>query len=96
MVFGIYALVETVFLLARNLYPIEFKTLAQNFAVISGKSLEWKQARSKSTATYTFLNFAIDLGLLGKIGDRILITPSGFRFILMLQLYKSIEMIESL
>lgn len=96
MVFGIYAIVESAFLLARNSYPIEFKTLSESFTSIGGKTLEWKQARSKSTATYTFLNFAIDLGLLGKIGDKVVITPSGFRFILMLQLHKSIEMIDSL
>jgi len=96
MVFGIYAIVESAFLLARNSYPIEFKTLSESFTSIAGKTLEWKQAKSKSTATYTFLNFAIDLGLLGKIGDKVVVTPSGFRFILMLQLHKSIEMIDSL
>jgi DNA-binding transcriptional ArsR family regulator len=96
IVFGIYAVVETTFLLARNTYPVEFKTLAEHFTTISGKVFEWKQAKSKSTATYTFLNFAIDLGLLGKLGTNVVITPSGFRFILMLQLYKSIEMIDSL
>ena len=96
MVFGVYAIVESAFLLSRNYYPIEFKSLVESFVSISGKTLEWKQAKSKATATYTFLNFAIDLGLLGKIGDKVVITPSGFRFILMLQLHKSIEMIDSL
>jgi hypothetical protein len=42
------------------------------------------------------LNFSTDLELLGKIGKQIVITPAGFKFILMLQLHKSIEMIESL
>ncbi len=96
MVFGIYAIVETTFLLARNSYPIDFNALVENFMVVSGKVLEWKRTRAKNTATYSFLNFAIDLGLLGKVGSKIVITPSGFRFILMLQLHKSIEMIDSL
>lgn len=57
---------------------------------------EWQAKKSLSTATYTYLNYAIKLGLLGKVGKQVLVTPSGFRFILMLQLYKSIEMVESL
>lgn len=96
MIFGIYSMVESAFLLARNSYPIELNSLKEMFIVVSGKVTEWKRERSKTTVTYTFLNFAIDLGLLGKIGNKVVITPSGFKFILMLQLYKSIEMIESL
>ena len=95
-VFGIYCIVESAFLLSRNSYPIEFSDLSKMFQTISGKVNEWQAQKSLSTATYTFLNFAIDLELLGKIGKQIVITPAGFRFILMLQLHKSIEMIESL
>lgn len=95
-VFGIYSIVESSFLLSRNIYPIKLTDLQQMFKTVAGKSYEWRATRSISTATYTFLNFAIDLELLGKIGKKIVITPSGFKFILMLQLHKSIEMIESL
>ena len=95
-VFGIYSVVESAFLLSRNSYPIELLDLRKMFQNVSGKVKEWQAEKSLSTATYTFLNFAIDLELLGKIGQQIVITPSGFRFILMLQLHKSIEMIESL
>lgn len=95
-VFGVYSIVESSFLLSRNIYPIELTDLQQMFKTVAGKSYEWRATRSLSTATYTFLNFAIDLELLGKIGKKIVITPSGFKFILMLQLHKSIEMIESL
>lgn len=89
-------MVESAFILSRNSYLISFEDLIEMFKIISGKRSEWKAKKSQSTATYTFLNFAIDLGLLGKIGRQIVITPAGFRFILMLQLHKSIEMIESL
>ena len=68
MVFGVYAIVESVFLLARNSYPVEFNTLTEHFTTISGKVSDWKKEKSRSTATYTFLNFATDLGLLGKNG----------------------------
>ncbi len=95
-VFGIYSIVESAFLLSRNSYPIQLSDLSKMFQTVSGKSKEWQAQKSLSTATYTFLNFAIDLELLGKIGKQIVITPAGFKFILMLQLHKSIEMIESL
>lgn len=95
-VFGIYSIVESVFLLSRNFYPIDLLDLRKMFQNISGKVKEWQAKKSLSTATYTFLNFAIDLELLGKIGQSVVITPAGFKFILMLQLHKSIEMIESL
>ena len=96
IVFGIYAIVESTFFLARNSYPVAFEELKSFFLKTSGKKYEWQAPKSISTATYTYLNYAIKLGLLGKIGKQIVITPAGFRFILMLQLYKSIEMVESL
>lgn len=95
-VFGIYSIVESAFLRSRNSYPIKLSDLRDMFKKVSGKVNEWQAEKSLSTATYTFLNFAIDLELLGKVGQQIVITPAGFRFILMLQLHKSIEMIESL
>jgi len=96
IVFGIYSIVESAFVLSRNSYPIDLAELRRMFVTVGGKKSEWNAPRSQSTATYSFLNFAIDLGLLGKIGKQIVITPRGFRFILMLQLHKSIEMVESL
>ncbi len=95
-VFGVYSIVESAFLLSRNSYPLELLDLREMFKRVSGKVNEWQAEKSLSTATYTFLNFAIDLELLGKVGSQVVITPAGFRFILMLQLHKSIEMIESL
>jgi len=96
IVFGIYTIVESAFFLSRNSYPIRLEDLRAFFLEASGKKYEWKSKKSISTATYSYLNYAIKLGLLGKIGKNVVITPTGFRFILMLQLYKSIEMIEPL
>lgn len=87
---------DSAFLLSRNKYPIELEDLRKMFQTVSGKVSEWRAQKSLSTATYTFLNFAMDLELLGKIGKQIVIAPAGFRFILMLQLHKSIKMIDSL
>jgi hypothetical protein len=96
IVFGIYTIVESAFFLARNTYPVDFAELKDFFLITSGKKYEWQAPKSLSTATYTYLNYSTKLGLLGKIGQQIVITPAGFRFILMLQLHKSIEMVESL
>lgn len=96
IVFGIYIIVESMFFLARNSYPVDLEELKGFFLRASGKKHEWTASKSLSTATYTYLNYAIRLGLLGKIGRQIVITPAGFRFILMLQLHKSIEMVETL
>jgi len=93
-VFGVYSIIESAFMLSRNSYPIQLQDLRKTFKTIAGKDNEWQAEKSLNTATYTFLNFAIDLELLGKIGQQIVITPAGFRFILMLQLHKSIKMIE--
>ena len=95
-VFGIYSVIESAFLLSRNSYPIQLTDLRKTFRTVAGKDYEWQADKSLNTATYTFLNFATDLELLGKIGQQIVITPAGFRFILMLQLHKSIKMIEGL
>lgn len=96
VVFGIYVIVESAFHLARNSYPIQLDDLRTMFRTMGGKNTQWRAYKSLRTATSTFLNFAIDMGLLGKIGEQIVITPAGFQFILMLQLHKSIEMVESL
>lgn len=96
IVFGIYTIVESMFFLSRNNYPVNLEELKEFFLKASGKKHEWQAPKTLSTATYTYLNYAIKLGLLGKIGKQIVITPAGFRFILMLQLHKSIEMVETL
>ena len=95
-IFGIYSIVDSTFILSRNSYPIELEDLQKMFQIVGGKVNEWQSNRTLQTATYTFISFATELELLGKIGKKIVITPSGFKFILMLQLHKSIEMIESL
>ena len=94
-VFGIYAVVECAFLLARNSYPVEIRDLKDNFRMIGGKVHEWRD-NVVDRRTRAFLRFAVELELLGRIGDKAVITPAGFRFILMMQLHKGIEMIEGL
>ena len=66
-----------------------------NFRMIGGKNSEWAD-NVLARRTRAFLRFSIELELLGRIGDKVVITPAGFRFILMLQLRKGIAMVEGL
>lgn len=94
-VFGVSAVLECAFLLARNAYPVEIRDLKDNFRMIGGKTHEWRD-NVVDRRTRAFLKFAVELELLGRIGDKAVVTPAGFRFVLMMQLHKGIEMIEGL
>ncbi|MEW6716409.1 MAG: hypothetical protein AB1345_02730 [Chloroflexota bacterium] len=96
VVFGIYSLVESVFTLARNSYPVAMKDLIPYYQETVGKRFDWPADRSAFLGTNAFSNFATELGLIAMVGDKIMLTPSGFRFILMLQLHKGIKIVDSL
>ncbi len=96
VVFGIYSLVESVFTLARNSYPVALQDLITYYRETVGKRFEWATERSASLGTNAFSNFAVELGLIAVMGDKVLLTPSGFRFVLMLQLHKGIQLVDSL
>ncbi len=93
--FGVSAVVECAFLLARNSYPVDVDDLNKNFRMVGGKMNEW-QDNVLGRRTRAFVRFALELDLLGRIGKKVVITPAGFRFVLMMQLHKGIEMIEGL
>jgi len=88
--------VEAVFILSRNTYPVDINDLVSYFAVMVGKKFEWATPHSAFLGSNAFMNFAIELGLLGKAGEKVMLTPAGFRFVLMLQLHKGIQMVDSL
>ncbi len=96
VVFGIYSLVESVFTLARNSYPVAMKDLVPYYRETVGKRFDWPADRSAFLGTHAFSNFATELGLIAMVRDKIMLTPSGFRFILMLQLHKGIRIVDSL
>lgn len=95
-VYGVFCLLESAIILSKTSYPIDLENLQILFRTVAGKSAEWKAKRTLSTATYSFLNFAIDLDILSKSGKQIVITPDGFSFILMLELHKSLKMVEGI
>ena len=95
-IFGIYTLVEAVFALSRNGYPVPWDSLTAYFREASGKRFEWAASKTAYHGTRMYSNFAAELGLLGRIGHNLYLTPDGIRFILLLQLHKSIKMIDAL
>jgi hypothetical protein len=94
-VFGLYSAVETIFSLSKNFYPVPLTEAAKYFAYLTGKINEWA-AKAQNDAFIMYSNYSIDLGLLAKVGRDYYITPSGIRFILLLELNKSILFVNSL
>lgn len=96
IIFGIYSLVEAIFTLARNSYPVRIQEVIHYYKESVGKRYDWATERSAFLGAHAFSNFAIELGLVARAGDKLLLTPAGFRFILMLQLHKGIKIVDSL
>jgi hypothetical protein len=94
-IYGIYVAVETIFLLSKNYYPVPLNEAHIFFTTLSGKQSEWAQKASKDAFTM-YSNYAIDLGLLAKMAHNYYITPAGIKFILLLELNKSILFVNSM
>ena len=94
-IFGIYSAVETIFVLSKNFYPVPLKEASKHFTYLSGKHNEWA-AKASNDAFIMYSNYCIDLGLLAKVNRDYYITPSGIRFILLLELNKSILFVNSI
>jgi len=93
--YTILSFLETIFTLAKSSYPVD-KDSAQHFFVKSvGKEQTWRTPKARSTAAYIFSNYACDLQFLAMIGNHFYMTPKGIQAILLLQLNRSIKLIES-
>lgn len=92
--YTILSFVETVFTLAKSKYPVDIDDAKDYFVKTVGKESTWKSSKSRNTATYIFSNYACDLQLMTKIANEFYITPKGIRAILLLQLNRSIKLIE--
>lgn len=93
--YTIFSLVESVFVLSKNSYPVRKEALEDYFVKSVGKTDTWNSQKSKETATYIFSNYACELEFLVKIGNGYFITPKGVQVMLLLQLNRSIKLIES-
>jgi hypothetical protein len=96
VILGIASIVEAVFALSKNTYPVPMRHLIEYFSYYAGKYFDWQTNKAKYSATLMYSNYATDLGLLGKTGDTVYLTPEGFRFTIQMQLHKSLKMMESL
>jgi len=95
-IFGIYTIVEVVFTLSKNTHPVPLDMVMDYFRKSSGKYFEWSTDKTITDGTKMYSNYATELGLIGRIGDKFYITPDGIRFVLLLQLHKAIKMVDAL
>jgi len=95
VILGIASMVECVFSLSKISYPVSFPQLEHFFTIYSGKSYDWQTKKSQNHGAKMYSNYAIDLGLLAKTDNNIYITPDGFKFIVQLQLHKSLKLINN-
>lgn len=93
--YTVLSFLETVFILAKSSYPVDKDNAQQFFVTSVGKEKTWRTPKSRSTATYIFSNYACDLQFLAMIGNQFYVTPKGIQAILLLQLNRSIKLIES-
>jgi len=95
-IYGIFTIVESIFTLSKNTYPVPLDLLINYFKESSGKFFEWASQKAALDGTKMYSNYATELGLIGRIGNKFYITPNGIRFILLLQLHKTIKTVDAL
>jgi hypothetical protein len=93
--YTILSLIETVFVLSKNFYPVLKDAVKDYFVKSVGKTTTWKTEKARETATYVFSNYACELELLVKINNQFYLSPKGIQAILLLQLNRSIKLIGS-
>jgi len=93
--YTLFAIIETVFVLAKSTYPVPKEAVRDYFVTSVGKGQTWRTDRARETATYIFSNYACELHFLTKVGNHFYLTPKGIQAILLLQLNRSIKLIES-
>jgi len=87
--------VETVFVLAKSAYPVPMKAAQEYFVTSVGKNQTWRTDKARKTAAYIFSNYACELLFLTKFGNHFYLAPKGIQTILLLQLNRSIKLIEA-
>ena len=56
---------------------------------------KWDSEKAKSKGVRMYTNYNIDLGLIGRISNHYFVTPSGLSFVLLLNMHRSLKLIES-
>lgn len=74
---GIFTVVECVASLAKNQYPVPLELLSDTFTLAVGNQTRWNQPKTRRDATRMYVEYAAQLGLLARVGDRVYLTPTG-------------------
>lgn len=93
--FGILTMASSIFELSKNTYPIPLEIVSSHFISSAGLRYRWDSDKAIDKGVRMYTNYAIDLGLVGKIGDKYFVTPSGLNFVLLLNMHKSLKLVES-
>jgi hypothetical protein len=96
IILGIASMIECVFALSKTVYPVALSQLENYFTIYSGKIYDWQTEKSQKHGTKMYSNYAIDLGLMAKTDNNVYLTPDGFKFVIQLQLHKSIKLMNHL
>lgn len=92
VILGIASMVECVFVLSKTTYPVPIIQLEEYFTFYSGKIYDWQSEKAKKHGAKMYSNYAIDLGLLAKTDASVFLTPEGFKFVIQMQLHKSLKL----
>ncbi len=94
-IFGIYTIVEAIFVLAKNAYPVASSQLIPFFKEFAGKRYQWAAQKTALHGVKMYSNYAVELGLIAEVNDAFFLTPEGLRFVLLLQLHKGIKLVDA-
>jgi hypothetical protein len=96
VILGIASMVECVFALSKTSYPVALSQLENYFTIYSGKTYDWQTEKAQQHGAKMYSNYAIDLGLMAKTNNNVYLTPDGFKFVVQLQLHKSLKLMNHL
>jgi len=96
VILGIASVVESVFTLAKNIYPVPLEHLADYFTYHSGKIYDWQTDKAKKHGMRMYSNYAIDLGLLARTNQSVYLTPEGYKFTVQMQMHKGLKILDGL
>ncbi|WP_413906956.1 hypothetical protein [Candidatus Endomicrobiellum trichonymphae] len=70
--------------------------LIEYFTLYAGKLYDWQTEKAQFHGARMYSNYAIDLGLIAKTDDAFYLTPDGFKFVIQMQLHKSLNLMNNL
>jgi hypothetical protein len=94
--YGILVIVGCVFEFSKNTYPVPRSLPSRHFIDAAGLHFRWGRDKAANKGVRMYSNYAIELGLPGKIGGSYFVTPSGLKFVLLLNMHKSLQFIENM